>query len=164
MSFRHWFTWLAACLTVALLTGCAAGGIPVGTRYTTGVIAKEPFTYAIYALDPKQENSMEFSVLRASLTQALDRRGSKAVTQNPSLVFLLGHAIETGVEAPYENYIVLLGFDSTSRAPVYQARVKVETKKARTELVGSRVLEALVADLGRVGASIEPLRLNLGGL
>jgi len=147
-----------------LLTGCAAVPKPQGTRFSHGAISKEPFTYSIHSLEGRNEQAMEFIVLKTALGQALEKRGNKSAQQGPELLFLLGYATEIGVDAPYDNFIVLLGYDAASAKPVYQARVKVESRGKRIEQVGARVLDALMADLSKPGSNIEPLRLSLGDL
>jgi hypothetical protein len=164
MLFMHATTRFLLLAMAAMLCGCAAAPKSVGSRFSHGAIADEPFSYAIHALDAERERSMEFLALQAALSQALDKRGNRALVDRPRLIFLLGYASEVGIAAPYENFIVLLGFDATNSRPVYQARVKVETKTGRVERVGALVLDALVADLSRVGSSTEPLTLKLGDL
>jgi hypothetical protein len=147
-----------------VLSGCAAVPKPQGTRFSHGVISKEPFTYSIHALEKRNDQALEFIVLKTALGQALEKRGNKNASQGPELVFLLGYATEIGVDAPYDNFIVLLGYEAASAKPVYQARVKVESSGKRIEQVGARVLDALMTDLSKPGANIEPLRLSLGDL
>lgn len=164
MKLRSCFDEIFLIAVVLFLSGCAAVSKPQGTRFSHAAITKEPFTYSIHALEVRNEQSMEFIVLKTALGQALEKRGNKSVAHSAELVFLLGYASEIGIDAPYDNFIVLLGYNAASTKPVYQARVKVESNGRRIEQVGARVLDALMADLSKSGSSIEPLRLSLEDL
>ena len=107
---------------------------------------------------------MEFGILKVALNNALSKRGNQPSTHSPRLIFLIGYATEIGVDAPYENFIVLLGYDSTTARPVYQARVKVNSRTPRIEQIGTLVIEALVSDLAKAGSNVKPLGLRLGDL